>query len=182
MTPSRRPKAGPVGSPLSGKIIIVVADQLYIDRTDLPPALTARLIRLAAFQNPEFYRAQSMRFPTFGKPRIISCAEPHPRHVGLPRGCLDEAVELIRGADAEVELNDLRVIGGPLASRVRFQGMRTSRRSRRSKRFFRMTMACSRRRPPSARRWWPRPLLRNADAVRSFLSIAASCSPSGWSG
>ncbi len=122
MTPSRRPKAGPVGSPLSGKITIVVADQLYIDRTDLPPAMTARLIRLAAFQNPEFYRAQSMRFPTFGKPRIISCAELHPRHVGLPRGCLDEAVELIRGEGAEVELDDLRVIGDPLPSRVRFQG------------------------------------------------------------
>jgi superfamily II DNA or RNA helicase len=122
MTPSRRPKAGLVGSPLSGKITIVVADQLYIDRTVLPPAMTARLIRLAAFQNPEFYRAQSMRFPTFGKPRIISCAELHPRHVGLPRGCLDEAVELIRGEGAEVELNDLRVVGDPLASRVQFQG------------------------------------------------------------
>jgi hypothetical protein len=45
MTPSRRPKVGPVGSPLSGKITILVADQLYIDRTDLPPAMTARLIR-----------------------------------------------------------------------------------------------------------------------------------------
>jgi superfamily II DNA or RNA helicase len=122
MTPSRRPKAGPIGSPLSGKITIVVADQLYIDRTDLPPATTARLIRLAAFQNPEFYRAQSMRFPTFGKPRIVSCAELHRRHVGLPRGCLDEAVELLRAEGAEVELNDLRVIGNPLASRVRFQG------------------------------------------------------------
>ena len=86
MTPSRRPKAGLVGSSLSGKITIVVADQLYIDRIDLPPALTARLIRLAAFQNPEFYRAQSMRFPTFGKPRIISCAELHRHHVGLPPG------------------------------------------------------------------------------------------------
>jgi superfamily II DNA or RNA helicase len=63
-----------------------------------------------------------MRFPTFGKPRIISCAELHPRHIGLPRGCLDEAVELIQGEGAEVELNDLRVIGDPLASRVRFQG------------------------------------------------------------
>ncbi len=113
---------GPVGSPLSGKVTIVVADQLYIDRTDLPPALTARLVRLAAFQNPEFYRAQSMRLPTFGKPRIISCAELNPRHVGLPRGCLDEAVELIRGEGGEVELNDLRVIGGSLASRVQFQG------------------------------------------------------------
>jgi superfamily II DNA or RNA helicase len=122
MTPSRRPKAGPIGVPLPSKINIVVADQLYIDRTDLPSAMTARLIRLAAFQNPEFYRAQSMRFPTFGKPRIISCAELHPHHVGLPRGCLDEAVELIRSEGAEVEMNDLRVIGDPLASRLQFQG------------------------------------------------------------
>jgi superfamily II DNA or RNA helicase len=122
MTPSRRPKAGPIGIPLPSKINIVVADQLYIDRTNLPSAMTARLVRLAAFQNPEFYRAQSMRFPTFGKPRIISCAELHTRHVGLPRGCLDEAVELIRGEGADVELDDLRVIGNPLPSRVRFQG------------------------------------------------------------
>ncbi|MBA3323914.1 MAG: DEAD/DEAH box helicase family protein [Rhodobacteraceae bacterium] len=122
MTPSRRPKSGPIGVPLPSKIGIVVADQLYVDRTDLPPAMTARLIRLAAFQNPEFYRAQSMRFPTFGKPRIISCAELHPHHVGLPRGCLDEAVELIRGEGAEVELDDKRVIGNPLPSRVKFQG------------------------------------------------------------
>ena len=122
MTPSRRPKASPIGIPLPSKITIVVADQLYIDRTDLPSAMTARLIRLAAFQNPEFYRAQSMRFPTFGKPRIISCAELHARHVGLPRGCLDEAVELIRGEGADVELDDLRVIGNPLPSRVRFHG------------------------------------------------------------
>ena len=122
MTPSRRPQASPIGVSLPSKITIVVADQLYIDRTDLPSAMTARLIRLAAFQNPEFYRAQSMRFPTFGMPRIISCAELHPRHVGLPRGCLDEAVELIRGEGADVELDDLRVIGNPLPSQVRFQG------------------------------------------------------------
>jgi hypothetical protein len=56
----------------------------------LPAALRNRLLRLAAFQNPEFYRAQAMRLPTFGKPRIISCAEEHPLHIGLPRGCLDE--------------------------------------------------------------------------------------------
>jgi hypothetical protein len=122
MTPSRRPRAGPLGIPLPGKITIVVADQLYIGRTDLPSAMTARLMRLAAFQNPEFYRAQSMRLPTFGKPRIISCAELHPRHIGLPRGCLDEAVELIRCEGAEVELDDQGAIGNQLPSRVQFQG------------------------------------------------------------
>lgn len=122
MTPSRRREPGPIDAPMPSKVSIVIADQVYIDRTELPPAMSARLIRLAAFQNPEFYRAQSMRFPTFGKPRIISCAELHPRHVGLPRGCLDEAVELIRAHGVEIDLSDLRSAGSPLPATVRFQG------------------------------------------------------------
>ena len=87
MTPSRRPKAGPIGSPLSGKITIVVADQLYIDRTDLPPATTARLIRLAAFQNPEFYRAQSMPC----RPSASLGLSPAPNFIGVMWGCLADA-------------------------------------------------------------------------------------------
>jgi len=37
-----------------------------------------------------------MRLPTFGKPPIISCPELTPLHVGLPRGCLDEATSLLK--------------------------------------------------------------------------------------
>lgn len=46
-----------IEEPLPGEVHVVAADQLYIDRSELPPAMVARLIRLAAFQNPEFYRA-----------------------------------------------------------------------------------------------------------------------------
>ncbi|THD53302.1 MAG: restriction endonuclease subunit R, partial [Phenylobacterium sp.] len=122
MTPSRRREPAQIDDPLPKKISIVLADQIYVDRTTLPPAMTARLIRLAAFQNPEFYRAQSMRLPTFDKPRIISCAELHARHVGLPRGCLDETVDLIRALGSEVELLDHRSPGAPLPDDVSFQG------------------------------------------------------------
>jgi len=89
----------------------VLADQVYVDRTGLPPSLVARLVRIAAFQNPEFYRAQAMRLPTYGKPRIISCAELHPRHVALPRGCLNEATELIKANGARPQLTDERQCG-----------------------------------------------------------------------
>jgi superfamily II DNA or RNA helicase len=122
MTPSRLREPGPINAPMPSKVGVVIADQVYIDRTELPPAMTARLMRLAAFQNPEFYRAQSMRFPTFDKPRIISCAELHPRHVGLPRGCLDEAIELIRAHGVEAVMEDLRTSGAPLSAGVRFRG------------------------------------------------------------
>ena len=65
-----------------------LGNQIYIAKDGLPPGLRNRLLRLAAFQNPEFYKAQAMRLPTYDKPRIIACAEDHPHHVGLPRGCL----------------------------------------------------------------------------------------------
>ena len=57
MSPSRRSAPRRIEAAIPQSIKIVVADQVYIDRTELPPALIAQLIRLAAFQNPEFYRA-----------------------------------------------------------------------------------------------------------------------------
>ncbi len=98
----------------------MLADGLYVDRSGLPPPLVARLVRVAAFQNPEFYRAQAMRLSTFGKPRIISCAELHPRHVGLPRGCLDETLGLLHSHAIQTDVVDRREAGTPLA--VRFLG------------------------------------------------------------
>ena len=88
--PSRKRSEPAIDGPLPDTIELVLGNCVYIDRTNLPPALVSRLIRLAAFQNPEFYAAQAMRLPTFGKPRIISCAELFAKHVALPRGCLDE--------------------------------------------------------------------------------------------
>lgn len=122
MSPSRRSAPQRIEAAIPHSIRIVVADQVYVDRTELPPALTAQLIRLAAFQNPEFYRAQAMRLPTFGKPRVVSCAELYAQHVALPRGCLEEAIDLIKSHGAVTDLEDLREIGLALPADVSFQG------------------------------------------------------------
>ncbi|WP_234844124.1 TOTE conflict system archaeo-eukaryotic primase domain-containing protein [Sinorhizobium meliloti] len=122
MLPSRRSEPRRIEAALPQRISVMVADQVYIDRTELPPALIAQFVRLAAFQNPEFYRAQAMRLPTFGKPRVVSCAALHPRHVALPRGCLDEAIDLIKNHGATAILEDHREGGGALPASVSFQG------------------------------------------------------------
>lgn len=44
-----------------------------------------QLIRLAAFPNPEFYKAQAMRLPTYETPRLISCSADYPDHIGNPQ-------------------------------------------------------------------------------------------------
>ncbi|WP_366557061.1 DEAD/DEAH box helicase family protein [Desulfosporosinus sp. BICA1-9] len=48
-----------------------------------------QLKRLAAFNNPEFYKAQAMRMPINKKkiPRIISCSDETEDYLCLPRGC-----------------------------------------------------------------------------------------------
>ncbi len=67
-----------------------MGNQIYIAKEGLNPGLRNRLLRLAAFQNPEFYKAQAMRLSTYNKPRVVACAEDLPHHIGLPRGCLDD--------------------------------------------------------------------------------------------
>ena len=109
--PSRRKPEGPVSGPVPETVDMVLGDQVYIDRTALPPALVNRLVRLAAFQNPEFYSAQAMRLPTFGTPRIIGCAELLSHHVALPRGCRDQAEALLTSLGIGIQCRDERHAG-----------------------------------------------------------------------
>jgi hypothetical protein len=112
--PSRKWKDRPLTGQLPEKISLVFGNQLYVAKDELTPALRNRLIRLAAFQNPEFYRAQAMRFSTFDKPRVISCAENFPKHIGLPRGCLDEIIDLLETHNIKPEIIDERFSGNPI--------------------------------------------------------------------
>jgi superfamily II DNA or RNA helicase/very-short-patch-repair endonuclease len=112
--PSRRRKEPPIAGPLPEKLELILGDQIYMAKENLVPGLRNRLLRLAAFQNPEFYRAQSMRLPTYDKPRIIACAEDHPKHFALPRGCLDDVRELLESLKIQPVLRDERFAGNAL--------------------------------------------------------------------
>lgn len=111
LPPSRRPRDEPIPGAMPANLDIVLADQIYLPKASLPPALRNRLLRLAAFQNPEFYRAQSLRQSTFKTPRIIACAEDTGDHLGLPRGCLDELSHLLKALKIKAEFRDERARG-----------------------------------------------------------------------
>lgn len=102
--------------PLPESLTLVLANQIFIPKAGLPQLLANRLIRLAAFQNPEFYKAQAMRLPVWNKPRIIGCAENHPQYIGLPRGCLDAVLDLLQENAIRPELQDERVLGRKVAA------------------------------------------------------------------
>lgn len=111
MAPSRRSVDLISGGELPASLELTLSDQVYIPKADLPPALRNRLIRIAAFQNPEFYKAQSMRLSTWGKPRVISCAEDYENHLALPRGCLEDIQRLLDDLKVETRIRDERVSG-----------------------------------------------------------------------
>lgn len=114
--PSRRRKEPPIPGPLPESLELVLGDQIYLAKAALAPALRNRLIRLAAFQNPEFYRAQAMRLPTYDKPRIIDCAEDHPQHLALPRGCLEDVDACLASLRIKSVLRDERFGGTPIVA------------------------------------------------------------------
>jgi superfamily II DNA or RNA helicase/very-short-patch-repair endonuclease len=118
--PSRRHQDPPIVGPLPDAIEIIQANQLYIEKEGLNPGWRNRLLRIAAFQNPEFYKAQAMRLSTFGKPRVVACAEDHPQHVGIPRGCLEEVREALAALGVRADVRDVRQMGTSL--KVGFQG------------------------------------------------------------
>lgn len=106
--------------PLPTSVSVTLANQIYFSKSELPQPLVNKLIRLAAFQNPEFYKAQAMRLPVWNKPRIIGCAENYPQHIALPRGCLDDVRALLDENKVELVLHDERFAGEPID--VRFVG------------------------------------------------------------
>ena len=60
-----------------------------------------------------------MRLSTYDKPRIIACAEDHPRHIGLPRGCLDEVHQALSDLGVRTAVRDERCVGRPLEASFR---------------------------------------------------------------
>lgn len=99
---------------------LVISNEIFIEKEVIPSKLLNRLIRLAAFQNPDFYKAQAMRLPVYDKPRIIGCAREYSHHIGLPRGCFNDIVKLLKELKIKFTTQEEMSLGTYLD--VKFQG------------------------------------------------------------
>jgi superfamily II DNA or RNA helicase len=117
---SNRPKTVRITEPIPATIHAVLAQQLFINKTSLPSSLLNQIKRLAAFQNPEFYKRQNMRLSTALTPRVITCAEEFVEHIAIPRGCQEELISLLRKYSSELSIDDKRFNGEPI--NVNFTG------------------------------------------------------------
>lgn len=127
-TPWKRPPLGQhrkpvITEPLQPVVKAVLAQRLFIEKSGLPSALLNQLMRLAAFQNPEFHKKQSMRLSTALTPRVIACAEELREHIALPRGCQSEAEAMLDEYGVKLDITDEREAGTPVD--LTFQGSLT---------------------------------------------------------
>jgi hypothetical protein len=120
LSSSRRKSEKPIPGPFPESVEIVRSNLIFVPKEDLPEPMLNRMIRIAAFQNPEFYKAQAMRLPTWDKPRVISCSEEFAQHLALPRGCLQEVSELLKEHSIRMVIRDKRYAGKPIE--LNFQG------------------------------------------------------------
>jgi superfamily II DNA or RNA helicase len=118
--PSRKKSEKTIPGPFPESVEIVQSNLIFVPKVDLSEAMLNRIIRVAAFQNPEFYKAQAMRLPIWDKPRIISCSEEFAQHLALPRGCLQDVSEILKEHEIRVLIRDERYTGKPID--VKFQG------------------------------------------------------------
>ncbi|MGA9751733.1 MAG: DEAD/DEAH box helicase family protein [Acidobacteriota bacterium] len=113
-----------IPGPLPQRVLIQVTNRLHIGKEGLPSPLLDQIKRLAAFQNPEFYKKQSMRLSTALTPRVLRCFEESPSAIALPRGCLPDLEALLHDHGISLALDDGREAGALLD--VTFKGRLTS--------------------------------------------------------
>jgi hypothetical protein len=122
--PSGRTLTNAIIGPLPSEVKAVLAQRLFIEKTGLPAPLLNQLKRLAAFQNPEFYKKQRMRLSTAMTPRMITCAEDLAHHISVPRSCIFETTELLEVHGVALMIDDQRHGGAPLE--LKFNGELTA--------------------------------------------------------
>ena len=123
-----RSREGPqivsIEDPLPEWVRVDLDRSILVEKSGLPSPLINQIKRLAAFQNPEFYKRQSLRLSTALTPRVITCAEDLSETVVLPRGCLLDLEELLGAYDIELRIEDRRTAGERID--VAFQGELTA--------------------------------------------------------
>lgn len=93
---------------------VTKANMLLVSKKGLSNRAQNRVRRLAAFGNPEFYKAQAMHRSVHNIPRIIWCGEEDEHSIMLPRGCEQKLDDLAREQGFTCVFDDKRNSYAPI--------------------------------------------------------------------
>ena len=103
---ANKPKTVLEKSDFPNRLDIVKANMLFIPKAGISQRALNRIKRLASFKNPMFYRQQAMRLPTYGHPRVISCADETQDYLHLPRGCEPDLLHELEQLGVDIHIID----------------------------------------------------------------------------
>lgn len=101
-------------------VSVVKSNMIYVSKEGLSTAAQNKIRRLAAFGNPEFYKAQALRQSVNKKPRIINLGEETGDYIAIPRGCESKLRALLAKVGVSYQVEDGRNAHSPI--RVEFKG------------------------------------------------------------
>ena len=178
MSPSRRSAPRRIEAAIPHSIRIVVADQVYIDRTGPPAGPDRTVYSSGGLPEPGVLSRPGHAVADIRQTSGCLVRRALRAACRLPRGCLEEAIDLIKSL-APLPLGRSREIGATLPDVL--PGELRPPQLGRSTPSSRTTTVCLPRQLPLARRLSRRRSSRTAPGTRSSSSIDGSCSINGWS-
>ena len=99
-------------SDVDGKMDITLSNGIYVDSTNLKPAMQNKIRRMAAFSNPVFYKNRAIGTSNYDTSRWIYLGKDHlGGYIQIPRGLQDELIANIDKAGIEYTIDDERQQG-----------------------------------------------------------------------
>ena len=95
-------------------VSVVKSNMLFVSKEGLSHKAQNRIRRLAAFGNPEFFKAQAMHRSVRNISRIIWCGDEDGQSIMLPRGCEEKLVNLAKEQGFSCAFDDRRNSGAPI--------------------------------------------------------------------
>ncbi|WP_295090849.1 TOTE conflict system archaeo-eukaryotic primase domain-containing protein [uncultured Catenibacterium sp.] len=96
------------------KLSIVLADGIYVDTLNLKPRIQNQIRRLAAFDNPVFYKNHNLGYSNWNQPRVIYLGEDINDYIKIPRGLLETLLNKCDSSNIAYEISDKREKGKPI--------------------------------------------------------------------
>lgn len=97
---------------VDGKIHITLSNGIYVDSTNLRPALQNKIRRMASISNPVYYKNQAIGTSNYDTPRRIYLGQDHlSGYIEIPRGLYSTLIENMKQAKIPYEIEDERQKG-----------------------------------------------------------------------
>jgi hypothetical protein len=94
--------------PAPKQIRCTLAASVSLEKSGMPPWMISQIKHLASFHNPKFYERQKLRLSTFQIPRLVRCYDEDIAFIHLPRGLLQDILDLAKDTGSEIAITDQR--------------------------------------------------------------------------